>query len=196
MSTDGGMPTTPTPKSDLELIGLIAQKDESALAELFKRFQSRVTNLCYRYVGNRDDAEIMTQDVFLKIWGFAGSFRGSSQVWTWIYRIAVNLCLTFKAHKRQPIDELGEDVPANTAHQPEVAHVRDEQQVIIEQALDSLPPDQKMAIVLSRYEGMSYLEIGEAMNKSRTAVATLLYRAREELKRKLEPFVKKGKLSP
>ena len=182
--------------NDLELMGRVAQKDEAAFAELFKRFQNRVINLSYRYLGNRDDAELITQDIFLRIWEHARTFRGSSQVWTWIYRVAVNVCLTFKSHKRWPVGELDDTVPAEASAQPEAIHTRNEQQAVVQQALDSLSPDQRMAIVLSRYEGMSYEEIGQTMNKSKTAVATLLFRAREQLKIRLTPYVKRRKISP
>jgi RNA polymerase sigma-70 factor, ECF subfamily len=192
--------STPSPvqgeKSDLELMEAVARKDEAALAELFKRFQGRVVNLCFRYMGKRDEAELMTEDVFLRIWNFANSFRGTSQVWTWIYRIAVNLCLTEKARKHPQIQELKDDVPDHPHHEPEAAHERNEQQEIIQQALDSLPPDQRMAIMLSQYEAMSYVEIAEIMGKSKSAVATLLFRAREQMRLRLEPFVRRGKLSP
>jgi RNA polymerase sigma-70 factor (ECF subfamily) len=189
--------TTPGPeagsnRSDLELLQRIAQRDEAAFAELYQQTKSRVLNLAYRYLGNREDAEIATEDAFLRVWEHAGKFRGSAQVWTWVYRITVNVCLNMKARKHLPTDALDDKVPAGREHQPADAYVRRQQEEIVRQALDSLPPDQRMATVLSRFEEMSYEGIAQAMGRSVRAVATLLFRARDNLKDKLLPLQKRG----
>jgi RNA polymerase sigma-70 factor (ECF subfamily) len=202
------LPTSPEPDAgkareagnrdaeDLGLLQRIAQHDESALAELFNRHHTRVINLAYRYLGNRDDSELIAQDVFIRIWRHAGKFRGSSQVWTWIHRIVVNLCLTFKSHKRLTTETLDESIPAEAGHQPNEIYARREQQAIVRHALESLPPEQRMALILSRYEELSYEEIAQAMSKSVPAVATIIFRAKESLRAKLLPYLKRGKISP
>jgi RNA polymerase sigma-70 factor (ECF subfamily) len=189
-----GGPSEPTMagRADLELLKRVARKDEAAFAELYQRLKGRVLNLAYRYLGNREDAELATQDTFLKVWHGADRFRGTAQVWTWIYRIAANLCLNMKSRKPLPTEELDDTVPASDAHQPADVHVRREQEELVRKALDCLPPDQRMAIVLSRFEQLSYEEIGQTMNKSPRAVATLLFRARENLKHRLLPFQRRG----
>jgi RNA polymerase sigma-70 factor (ECF subfamily) len=177
---------------DIELLRRASRKDESALAELFERFKGRVLNLAYRYMGSRDDAELVAQDVFLKVWHNAEKFRGSAQVWTWIYRITVNLCLTRKSRKQLPTAYLDDTVPADETHQPVEAFERRETEGLVQRMLETLPPEQRMAIVLAEYEQLSYNEIGRTMNKTPRAVATILFRARDSLRRRLTPFQKRG----
>lgn len=177
---------------DLELLQRVCRKDESAFAELFERFKGRVLNLAYRYMGNREDAELVTQDVFLRVWQNAEKFRGTAQVWTWIFRITVNLCLTRKKRKQLPMSDLDDTVPAGEAHQPKEALERRDTEGLVQRMLDTLPPEQRMAIVLAEYEQLSYQEIGRTMNKTPRAVATILFRARDNLRRRLTPFQKRG----
>jgi RNA polymerase sigma-70 factor (ECF subfamily) len=194
----GQLPKTPDPVHrpendlDIELLQKVSRKDESALAELFERFKGRVLNLAYRYMGSRDDAELVAQDVFLKVWQNADKFRGAAQVWTWIYRITVNLCLTRKSRKELPTGYLDDKVPASEAHQPVEALERRETEGLVQRMLETLPPEQRMAIVLAEYEQLSYEEIGRTMNKTPRAVATILFRARDNLRRRLSPFQKRG----
>lgn len=171
--------------TDLDLLRLVAEKDETAFAEFFRMYQNRVLNLAYRYLGNRGDAELVTQDTFLRVWQHAAKFRGGSQVWTWLYRITVNLCMNVRSRRRQPTEELDDRMPAGEASQPVEAHARRTQEEIVRKALDSLAADQRMAIVLSKFEGLSYDEIAQTMNKTVSAVATLLFRARENLRARL-----------
>jgi RNA polymerase sigma-70 factor (ECF subfamily) len=185
-----------SPLSDADLLRLIAQRDESAMAELVRRFQGRVLNLAYRFLGNRDDAEIVVQDAFIKVWNHAGTFKGTSQVWTWLYRISVNICLTHRSRRRMKTEEIDESIAASPSEQPRNVFERKELQEIVQRALDALPADQRMAIILSRYEGMSYEEIGATLNRSVPAVATLIFRAKDRLRAKLTPYLKRGKISP
>jgi RNA polymerase sigma-70 factor (ECF subfamily) len=180
--------------ADVELLQRVAQRDEAAFAQLYEQFKARVLNLAYRYLSSRDDAEVAAQDAFLRIWNNADKFRGSAQVWTWIYRITVNVCLNMKVHKYEPVDQLNDAVPASADLQPEDIHNRQRQEEIVRRAMDLLPADQRMATVLSRFEGMSYEEVAQTMNKSVRAVATLLFRARENLKTRLLPLQKRGLL--
>lgn len=182
--------------SDAELMSAVAGKQESAFAELFRRYSTRVFNLAYRQLGNREDAELITQDVFLRIWRHSSSYRGSAQPWTWIYRIAINTCLSHKARKRLVTEELDETIPAAPNSQPDTVYHQSRLQAIVQKALADLPAEQRMAIVLYRYEGLSYDEIAAVMNKSRNAVASLLFRAREQLRIRLLPYVERGEISP
>jgi len=179
---------------DVELLQRVAQRDEAAFAQLYEKFKVRVVNLSFRYLGSRDDAEVAAQDAFLKIWKHAAEFRGSAQVWTWIYRITANVCLNMKIRKREELSELDSSVPAGESHQPQDIHSRQRQEEIIRRALDLLPADQRMATVLCRFEGMSYEEAAQTMNKSVRAVATLLFRARDNLRTRLLPLQKRGVL--
>jgi RNA polymerase sigma-70 factor (ECF subfamily) len=185
------LPTRSSP-ADVELLQRVAQRDEAAFAQLYEQFKTRVLNLSFRYVGNREDAEIAAQDAFLRVWNSAGKFRGSAQVWTWIYRITVNVCLNVKAHKRIVNIELDDEVPAGLEHEPVDSHIRRQQEEIVREALESLPPDQRMATVLARFEDMSYEQIAQTMGKSVRAVATLVFRAKEKLRDRLLPLQRRG----
>ena len=132
-------------------------------------------------MGNREDAELVCQDVFLKVWQNAEKFRGSALVWTWIFRITVNLCLTRKKRKQLPMSDLDDNVLAGDAHQPVEALERRDTEGLVQRMLDTLPAEQRMAIVLAEYEQLSYQEIGRTMNKTPRAVATILSRARDNL---------------
>ena len=96
-------------ESDQELLALAAAGGEAAFAELVRRHQDKVLGLAYRYSRDRQDAEELAQEVFLKVWRHAGSFRGESLFSTWLYRLAVNTCLNFRQRQGsrpapQPLD--------------------------------------------------------------------------------------------
>lgn len=185
--------------SDEELIRRVATKDEDAFRILYDRHGNKVFNLTYRYVGSYDDAEDITQDVFLKIYYSAHKFRGESKFATWLYRIAVNACKNYK-RKKQPalvsIDdpEISTDLSATASAEPPAILAEKRKRAIIQQAIDSLAPNQKTAFILSKYEGYSYAEIAEIMNISISTVGVLLYRAKQELKKRLLPYKQRGEI--
>lgn len=194
MTTSEG--SGPDSTSDRELVSRIAARDEAALAELIEKYKDRIATLAYRYLGNRGDTDLVTQDTFITVWQNAVTFRAESQVWTWLYRIAVNICFGIKRGNRLVTRNLEETVPADAASEPEQALARKGQEEIVQNALDSLPAEQRMVVVLTRFEGMTYAEAAETMNKSPQAIATLVYRARENLKAKLRPYLLRGEFSP
>ena len=184
---------------DEEIIRNVAEKDEQAFYELFRRYENKVFNLVYRYVGTYHEAEEITQEIFLKIYYSAHKFRGESKFATWLYRIAVNTCKNYK-RKKQPavisIDdpEISTDLSAPASTEPEAIFAEKRKRAIIQQAIDSLAPNQKTAFILSKYEGYSYAEIAEIMKISISAVGVLLFRAKQELKKKLLPYKQRGEL--
>jgi RNA polymerase sigma-70 factor (ECF subfamily) len=177
-------------------VAAIARGEEKALAELVRRYQGRVVNLAKHYLDDREEADNATQDTFVKIWEHAGSYRGSAQVWTWIYRIALNICSNIKQHMKIPTDELDESVLASDFQQPDIAYRRKEQERIIRRALDALSDDQRMALVLTRYEQLSYVDAAQVMGKPVKAFAMVLLRAKDNMRVRLTPFLLRGKLSP
>lgn len=186
--------------SDEDLMVRIGRGDERAFAALLRRHQGRVLNLIYRTVGDRAQAEDITQEVFLRVWRAAGNYEPKAKFTTWVYRIAVNLCLdTRKSAQRGPAilqqegDNDRQDESTETAsgsgdgRSPEELLLAAEESGRIFAALDSLPPKQRMAVVLKKFDGLSYEEISHVMGCSVSAVESLLVRATRTLREKLLP---------
>jgi RNA polymerase sigma-70 factor (ECF subfamily) len=183
--------------TDRELILKIGSKDHQALKELVDQYQEIVLNTCYNLVGNRQDAEDVTQEVFFQIYKSISQFRQESKLSTWIYRIAVNRSLNFiRDQKRfrwiKSISSLLEEenrtvseVPAPDSMRPDVTLARKEQELMIRKAIDSLPGKQKAAFVLYAYETISYQEIAEIMSCSHSSVESLIHRAKLNLQNTL-----------
>jgi len=194
-----------TENRDRILINKIAKRDESAFEEFLKYYQHRIINLLYRYTHSRSDAEELAQDVFINIWNRADSFKGRSRVSTWIYRIACNLAINHLKKRKLPIlsidgyitspsSRIKKDLIDPGALRSESFTDNKEKKALIEAAIEKLSPAQKMAILLSRYEGYSYAEISEIMKISVSAVESLLFKAKQKLRTILLPFKEKGML--
>jgi RNA polymerase sigma-70 factor (ECF subfamily) len=182
-------------KSDSKLLTLIAAGDQPAFEQLVLRHQGKVLNLIYRFTWNRQDAEDLAQEVFLKVWKYARTFRGRSAFSTWLYRLAVNTCLNYRQKKKietEPLPLLGEFAAEANAAGAEI--LTRERESLLNKALNGLPVRQKMAIILAGFEGKSYEEIAAIMEISVSAVETLLFRARQNLGKILRPLKNKGEL--
>ncbi len=147
----------------------------------------------YRMCGNRDDAEELAQAAFVRAWGGISGFRGESSFKTWLFRIATNLAIN-KRTRTRPTVELSELLAAPESRQPEESFRRKRREELVQAALDRLPKDQRAALVLSVYEGMSYKEIARALGKTVRAVDSLLVRAKQNARRFLEPARKRNVL--
>ncbi len=183
---------------DGELMAGIAGGDERAFETLLRRRQGRVLNLIYRTVGDRAKAEDLTQEVFLRVWRASGDYEPKATLTTWIYRIAVNLCLdALKSARRRPSflqQEDSNDNPDETnaalygsygGRSPEELLLAAEESRRIFAALDSLPAKQRLAVVLKKFDGLSYEEISRVMGCSVSAVESLLVRATRTLREEL-----------
>jgi RNA polymerase sigma-70 factor (ECF subfamily) len=193
--TDNGAKIVTAEKSDPELLALAAAGNEEAFAELVGRHQDKVFGLAYRYSRDRQDAEELAQEIFLRVWRHARSFRGESQFGTWLYRLAVNTCLNFKQRGKSrpaPLPLVG-DVASG---QPSAGDklIAAESEARLQRALASLPARQKMALVLASFDDRSYEEIADAMDVSLPAVESLLFRARKNLAAILRPLKHKGEI--
>ena len=183
--TDQGAPAD----RDLKLVAQVARGDEAAFEELVGRHQHSVFNTIHRYVGDRSAADDIAQEVFVIVWNKAGTFKGKSSFATWLYRIVVNQCLQFRRRRqRRPaavsIDALDAESP------PDALQVGDgreqaERTAAVRQALAELPDRQRIALLLSHYQGHAYSEIAEMMGTSVPSVESLIFRAKDELRRKL-----------
>jgi RNA polymerase sigma-70 factor (ECF subfamily) len=182
---------------DHELMAMVKDGDEKAFRRIVERHNEQILNLCYRYLGNQEDAEEVAQDVFIRIYNAAGSYRPDAKLSTYLYRIAVNLSLNrIRDRKRKRFVSLEifqhSRENNNTGEQPsnpEQLIEEKEKGQIIRKAIDSLPPNQKTAVILKRYQELSYEEIARVMNCSVSAVEARLHRAKLNLQQKLKPLM-------
>jgi len=178
--------------NDSKKISRVPASDTNDFRKIFDQYQHLVYNICYRMTGNREDAEDATQDVFLKIHRSINRFRGDAKLSSWIYRIAVNTCLNRERRKKLAswvsldfiIQEESESQPLSE-ETPDRQLENSENERIVQKAFQSLPARQKTALVLHRYENLSYEDIAGVMEISLSAVESLLHRAKENLSQKL-----------
>ena len=178
-----------------------AEGDEYAFEVLVRRHQASVLNLIYRYVGDRTRAKDLAQAVFVRVWQAAKTYKPRAKFTTWIYRIATNLCLNelksahhkkwFQFFRSDANDEARteENIP-DSSPSPEDLLLAKERSRQITDALQSLPESQRMALILKRYDDLSYQEIARIMGCSVSAVESLLVRARRTLQEKLKNIEK------
>jgi len=185
--------------SDQDLIQKLKTKDVSSFKELFEKYHSMVFNTSCKMLGNREDAEDLTQDVFIKAYKSIHSFRGEAKLSTWLYKITINQCLKQRRRKKIVrwlsldflLEESGGISSPSSLGNPDSEIMRKESEKIIQSAVDSLPEKQKAAFILHRYEELSYKEVAEVMNISVSAVESSLHRAKENLSIKLFNYIKK-----
>ena len=184
-----------------DLMARIAEGDEDAFEILVNRHQTSVLNLIYRFIGDRTQAKDLAQEVFFRVWQAAGSYQPKAKFTTWIYRITANLCINeLKSSRRRKLFQFlrfGEDqentieeVLVDDSPSPEDLLLSREQSRRISDALQSLPANQRMALVLRRYDNLSYQEIARILNCSVSAVESLLVRAKRTLQEKLKNYEK------
>jgi RNA polymerase sigma-70 factor (ECF subfamily) len=180
---------------DIELMLRFQRGNEGAFEELVRKHTRGVLNLVYRYLGDATGAEDAAQDVFVKVYRARKKYRPEAKFTTWLYRIAANHCLNeIRSRKSQPaaaapIDDLLEE-PAGTPVDAQLC--RQELRRAVKEALDALPKNQRMAVILARYQEMSYVEIAEAMDLSIEAVKSVIHRAKETLQQRLSRYARES----
>jgi RNA polymerase sigma-70 factor (ECF subfamily) len=177
-------------KDDHELLTLIQDGSHDAFAVLVQRHTERFYRLAYRYVQNRDTAEDIVQDAFLKLWEDPGRWQPerNSKFTTWFFRIVVNLCLDWQKKKR-PLaldDEVSE--PKGEAAL-DIAAIRRQEQKILEQEIAALPERQRLAVNLCFAEGLSNQEAAEVIGVRLKALQSLIMRAKATLKERLKAYL-------
>ncbi len=196
--TDGSAshePTRPCPAAD-ELLEPLRQGDAAAFGALVTQLQDRVLNIAYRFVRDRQDAEDVAQEVFVEVHRSLPGFRGEAQLSTWIYSIAVRKSLdAVRRTKRKRrlgqvrrllrLEEAEPELPAAHGSDPLTGLVDAERVRLLEEAVASLKETQRVAITLTKYEGLSYAEVAAAMETTIPAVESLIHRALANLEKKL-----------
>jgi RNA polymerase sigma-70 factor, ECF subfamily len=162
-----------------------AQRGESeAFDRLVERYQRQVYRLCYRYVNNHHDANDMTQEAFVKAFRALSRFRGDSGFATWLYRIAVNTCLNFKAApkpEKEPLSDTMADLSPDASDQMET----DERSRLVREAVTRLPEKQRATLILKVYHELSHQEVAEIVGASVGTVKANLFHALGNLRKML-----------
>lgn len=174
--------------TDGELMRHIQAGDFSPAAEIFDRYSARIYNFAYRFLKNSEAAEDATQEVFMKMLKYAAQFHGDAKLSTWLFSITANLCRDYlrKADNRhKESEETLISLPAPLDQSPERVLEMRENERRVQKALQQLTPEQREAILLSRYQGLSYAEIAQISGCSEGAVKTRVFRAMETLKKHL-----------
>jgi RNA polymerase sigma-70 factor (ECF subfamily) len=173
--------------TDAELVTASLAGDLSAFDTLVERHRRNVYHVCYRFVGNHEDASDLTQDVFLRAFRALRHFKGQSSVGTWLYRIAVNVSLnrvSVKAPESEPIDAR-QHVDTRSDTPPE-RMLRDERAARVRAAIAKLPRKQRASLILRMYHEMSHQEIAETLGSTVGAVKANVFHGLRNLKKLLQ----------
>lgn len=181
--------------SDQELMRIVQGGDLSPASEIYDRYSGRIYNFALRFLKNAEAAEDATQEVFVKMIRHANQFQGDAKLSTWLFSITANWCRDYlrKAdNKSKESDDVLVTLPAPADQSPERTLEQREDEQRVQRALLALTPEQREAILLSRYQGLSYAEIAQISGCSEGAVKTRVFRAMETLKKALTNETRRG----
>ncbi len=195
-------PASPSAPTDQQLVKRVQAGDKRAFDLLVLKYQHKIISLVGRYVKDHHEAMDVSQEAFIKAYRALANFRGDSQFYTWLYRIAIN---TAKNHlvsrSRRPPDvdveanEYGDygsaDVMADV-DTPENLMARDQLQDKVFATLEKLPEDLKTALTLREFEGMSYEEISQVMDCPVGTVRSRIFRARDAIDKEVAKLMDKN----
>jgi RNA polymerase sigma-70 factor, ECF subfamily len=183
--------------------GLKQGRRKGTFRKFVDHYRQQVVNTCFGLLHNAEDAEDVAQDVFIEVFRSMHKFKGQSKISTWLYRIAVTRSLNFirnnKKHswfksfdgevksKLEALAQLKSDDNDN----PEYTIENRQRAVVLHEAIDALPKNQRVAFTLNKYDDMSYKEVSEVMNLSVSSVESLIHRAKINLQKKLYMCYKK-----
>jgi len=176
--------------SNSELVRLSQLGDQTAFEQLVVRHQDLVFSLAFKLTGNKEMANDVAQEAFIRAWKAIDKFRGDSTFGTWIYRITVNSAWTLrkkaKKHNTLNIDETYEPVIIDEKRDPELVAINSDLSSTLINALDKIPLDQRIIVELKNIEGRSHKEIADFLGISVTAAKVRLHRAHQRLRDILE----------
>jgi len=191
---------------DAELVERLKTGDRDAFGALLRRYQGKVYRLAMNMTRSPQDAEEVTQDVFLAVYRKIGDFDGRAAFSTWLYRVATNAALMkLRGRRSEPHLSIEEEGPAfapdghfarpvaDWSELPEDRLLSAERRRVLEQAIDALPPDYKAVVVLRDVEGLSNQEVAEILGATVLAVKSRLHRARLALRERLAAYLEAGR---
>ena len=176
--------------SNSELVKKSQLGDKAAFEQLVIRHQDLVFSLAYKLTGNREMANDVAQEAFIRAWKAIEKFRGDSTFSTWIYRITVNTAWTLrkkaKKHNTLNIDDTYEPIVIDEKKDPELVAINSDLSSVLINALDKIPIEQRIIVELKNIEGRSHKEIADYLDISVTAAKVRLHRAHQKLRQILE----------
>jgi RNA polymerase sigma-70 factor (ECF subfamily) len=187
------------PERDVRLMKRVKAGDMDAFRELVEAHQTRVVGIITRMIGDESEAEDLAQVVFVRIWRNASHWQPTAKFTAWLYTILRNLafneCRRRAIHPTRSLDADADDpdhahqFPDDGVKAPDTALLDAEMQDAIERAIQALPEAQRLAIIMRRYQDVSYEEIAEVLDVTVPAVRSLLVRARMQLREKLKRYL-------
>jgi RNA polymerase sigma-70 factor (ECF subfamily) len=191
-------------RTDVQLMLDVKAGDEQSFALLLHRYRTPLVNFLYRMVRNREQAEDLAQEVFIRVYRARADYVPSAKFTTWLFRIATNLALNSvrdTRHQRMEVSldapvtvdsEDGDQRPVDVAEKnPNIEEhlVQEAERDMIRHAIDKLPEKQRAAVLLHKYQELDYGEISKILQCSESALKSLLFRAYETLRVELAPLV-------
>jgi RNA polymerase sigma-70 factor (ECF subfamily) len=182
--------------SDAQAMLKVAAGDRQAFAWLFDRYHASVARFAFRFVNDRERAEELTQDIFVKLYRHAGAYKPTARFKTFLFRVAANHCLNEVRRGEYRVahtttsetqeDEGGLDLEGNEGDRPDQALAGRELERAVGEALKAMSERERAAFTMCRFEGMAYRDIAEALEASEAAVKSLIHRATLAVARKVE----------
>ncbi|MFP5249926.1 MAG: RNA polymerase sigma factor [Acidobacteriota bacterium] len=190
--------------SDAEIMLRVSAGDDSGFSYLIEKYRRPIVSFMFRMVHNQAVAEELAQEVFLRVYRSRQTYRAEARFSTWLYRIATNLGVNYardtKTERSAPTVYLDQPDP-ETGTLPDVADsrpgaeadmVRDERMRAIREHVMALPERQRTAVLMHKYQGLDYKEIGSVLRLSESATKSLLFRAYQTLRERLKGFVEEN----
>ncbi len=188
---------------DKVLVARCKEGDRDAFRSLVQKYERRIYGIVVGMIRDREEAWDLTQEVFVKVFRHLGSFEGNSSLYTWMYRITVNLCIDHIRKRkeasleyddaRRHVGPAGMDSPVGRpADTPPQRLLREELVGKVNLALERLSPKHKQIIILREVEGLAYQEIADVLGISIGTVMSRLFHARKNMQRVLEKYLEKG----
>jgi len=187
--------------TDAEIMLRVREGDDAGFTILMEKYRKAIVNFMYRMVHNQAVAEELAQEVFLRVYRSRETYRAEAKFTTWLYRIATNLGVNHARdtkHERSAQTIYLDQPDAETGTTPDVADarpgaeqemVRDERMKAIRKHVMALPERQRNAVLMHKYQGLDYKEIGAVLHLSESATKSLLFRAYQTLRERLKEFV-------
>ncbi len=180
--------------TDEELVARARDGDADAFNQLIRRWERPIYALAYRVIGREEDARDISQETFLRAFRALSGFKGQAKFSSWLYRIALNLCRDWiRKQRRAPVSQMPEDVDAlelaaelGPSESVEDLVARRELSDVVEAAMALLPEEQRTAIILKEYHGMTFQEIADLQRCPLSTVKTRLYQGLSVLRKNLE----------
>jgi RNA polymerase sigma-70 factor (ECF subfamily) len=167
---------------DGALVAACQRGDRAAFDLIVERHQRSIYRLCFRFVNNHEDASDLVQEVFIKAYRGIRRFRGDSSLATWLYRIAVNTCLSFRSSRRPSTEELSDSIGAESTDFIERLE-RDERSRRVREAVRRLPERQRMTLILKVYHDLKHEDVARIMGTTVGTTKANLFHALSNLKR-------------